>query len=401
MHSKLLSALLVAGSASLVSAVTTCTKDIKVTQPTPIISCEVVDASITVDSSVAGALSLEGPVNITGDIIISNASQLISISSSTIQNIKGNFELSGLDLLSTLNMAALKSLNQLTMQSLRQLSTFTFGTSGVSSASTILISDTVLTDLSGLNIKTVDSLTITNNKRLTAYNSDLTSITSLLSVTSNGNNMELNMTKLTTASEIQLSNVKTFVVPSLKTISQSLKFDTNPELVTFSAKNVTSIKNSVTFINNNQLTNVSFPLLTSIGDMTIQNNTKMLAVEGFPKLSTVAGGILLRGSFETVELPALSAVAGGCTVVSTTDISAFCGFFTNAHSKKIIQGTTTCQSNVKSANSGTGSGDSGSSGSGSGSSSSSGNGTDNAVAALSVNNVLLGVSVIAGMAQLW
>lgn len=318
MHSKLLSALLVAGSASVVSgelffvlvcgylcnansaaAVTTCTKDIKVTQPTPVISCDVVDASITIDASVAGALSLEGPVNITGDVIITNASQLISISSSTIQNIKGNFELSGLDLLSSLNMAALKSLNQLTMQSLRQLSTFTFGTSGVSSASDIVISDTVLTDLSGLNIKTVDSLTITNNKRLTAYNSDLTSITTLLSVTSNGNNMEINMTKLTSAAEIQLSNVKSFVVPSLKTITQSLKFDTNPELTTFSAKNVTGIKDSVTFINNNKLTNVSFPLLTSIGDMTIQNNTKMLAVEGFPKLSTVAGGILLRGNFET------------------------------------------------------------------------------------------------------
>lgn len=247
----------------------------------------------------AGGLSIEGPKTITGDLIINNASQLISISSSTLQSIQGNFELQGLDLLSSLNMAALKTLNKLNMISLRQLSTFTFGTSGVSKASTIVISDTVLTDLSGLNINSVDSLTITNNKRLTAYNSDLANITSLLSVTSNGNNMEINMTKLTTAAEIQLSNVKSFVVPQLKTITQSLKFDTNPELTTFTAKNITSIKDSVTFINNNKLTNVSFPLLTTIGDMTIQNNTKLLAVEGFPKLSTVAGGIILRGNFET------------------------------------------------------------------------------------------------------
>ncbi|KAM0524047.1 hypothetical protein ACHAPE_001302 [Trichoderma viride] len=400
MHSKLLSALLVAGSASVVSAATTCTKDIKVTQPTPIISCDVVDASITVDASVAGGLSIEGPKTITGDLIITNASQLISISSSTLQSIEGNFDLQGLDLLSSLNMAALKSLNKLNMQSLRQLSTFTFGTSGVSKASTIVISDTVLTDLSGLNINSVDSLTITNNKRLTAYNSDLANITSLLSVTSNGNNMEINMTKLTTAAEIQLSNVKSFLAPQLKTITQSLKFDTNPELTTFNAKNITSIKDSVTFINNNKLTNISFPLLTTIGDMTIQNNTKMLAVEGFPKLSTVAGGIILRGNFETVELPALKEVDGGCTVLSTTDISAFCGFFNDAHTKKIIKGTTSCKSNVKAANEGGSDGDSSTSGSGSGSNSK-GNGTDNAVAALSVNNVLLGVSVIAGMAQLW
>jgi hypothetical protein len=100
----------------------------------------------------------------------------------------------------------------------------------------------------------------------------------------------------------------------------------------------------------------------------------------------------------SVELPALSDVKGGCTVLSTTDISAFCGFFDNAHSKKIIHGTESCKSNVKAANEGGSDGDSSTSSSGSGSS---GNGTDNAVAALSVNNVLLGVSVIAGMAQLW
>jgi hypothetical protein len=239
---------------------------------------------------VAGALVIEGPKNITGDLIINNASQLISISSSTIQSIQGNFELQGLDLLSTLNMAALKSLNKLNMVSLRQLSTFTFGTSGITEASDIVISDTVLTDLSGLNITTVDSLTITNNKRLTAYNSNLKTITSLLSVTSNGNNMDINMTKLTTAAEIQLSNVKSFSVPRLSTITQSLKFDTNPELKTFTAKSVTNI---------NLLTNVSFPLLTAIGDMTIQNNTKLVAVEGFPKLSEVAGGIILRGNFDS------------------------------------------------------------------------------------------------------
>lgn len=247
----------------------------------------------------AGGLSIEGPKSITGDLIINNATQLISISSSTIQSIGGNFELQGLELLSSVNMQALKTLNKLNMIKLPQLSTLTFGTSGVTKASDIVVSDTFLNDLSGLNINSVDSLTITNNNKLTAFNSDLVNITSLLSVTSNGNNMEINMTKLTSAAEIQISNVKSFVVPRLKTITQSLKFDTNPELTIFSAKNITSVTDSITFINNNKLTNVSFPLLTTIGDMTIQNNTKLLAVEGFPTLSKVAGGIILRGNFET------------------------------------------------------------------------------------------------------
>jgi len=401
MHSsKLFSAVLAAGAASVVSAATTCTKDIKVTQPTPIISCDVVDANIIVDEAVAGDLSIEGPKQITGDFIINNATQLISISSSTVTSIGGNFELDSLELLSSVNMQALKSLNKLSMVKLPQLSTLIFSSSGVTKASSIEVTDTFLSDLSGLNINSVDSLTITNNNKLMSFNSDLVNITTLLSVSSNGNNMEINMTKLQSAAEIQLSNVKSFVVPSLKTISQSLKFDTNPQLTTFSAKNITTIGDSVTFINNNKLTNVSFPLLTSVGDLTVQNNTVLGAVEGFPKLQTVAGGVILRGNFDSVELPSLKDVKGGVTVFSTTDISAFCGFFNDAKSKKIIQGQESCKSNVKAANEGGSDGDSSTS-SGSGSSSSSGNGTDSAVAALNVNNVLLGVSVLAGMAQLW
>ncbi|KAL7939828.1 cell wall protein [Trichoderma chlorosporum] len=405
MHSKLFSAVLAAGAISVASAASSssstsdaCSKDIKVTTPNPVISCDVVNANVIVDDSVAGDLILDGPKQITGDLIISNATQLISVQSSTITSIGGNFELNGLELLSTLNMQALKTLNQLNMVKLPQLNTLVFGTSGITKANDIQVTDTFLSDLSGLNINSVDSLTITNNNKLTSFNSNLVNITTLLSVTSNGNNMEINMTKLQTAAEIQLSNVKSFNVPSLKTITQSLKFDTNPQLVTFSAKNVTSITDSVTFINNNKLTNISFPVLTSIGDMTIQNNTALDAIEGFPQLQTVAGGVILRGNFDSVELPSLKDVKGGVTVYSTTDISAFCGFFDNAHSKKIIQGTESCKSNVAAANEGGSDGNSTTTG---GKGGSGGNGTDNAVAALSVNNVLLGVSLFAGMAQLW
>ncbi|KAH6609519.1 hypothetical protein Trco_002865 [Trichoderma cornu-damae] len=414
MHSsKLFSAVLAVGAASVVSAATTttaaassaassatCTKDIKITQPTPIIPCDVVDADITVDASVAGDLSIEGPKQLKGDLIITNATQLISISSSTINAIGGNFELDSLELLSSVNMQSLKTLNKLNLVKLPQLSNLIFGTTGVTKASSIQVTDTFLSDLSGLNLNSVDTLTITDNNKLTSFNSDLANITTLLSVTSNGNNMEINMTKLQTAAEIQLSNVKSFRAPSLKTITQSLKFDNNPELVTFTAQNLTTIANSVTFINNNKLTNVSFPLLTSVGDLTIQNNTALGAVEGFPKLQSVSGGVILRGNFDSVELPSLKDVEGGVTVYSTTDISAFCGFFDDAKSKqKIIKGTESCKSNVKAANEGGSDGDSSTS-NGSNSNSTS-NQPDSSVAALGVNTVILGASVLAGMAQLW
>lgn len=275
----------------------TCTKDITISEPTPIISCDVVDANINVDDSVSGDLSIEGPKQIKGDLIITNATKLISISSSSINSIGGTFQLQGLELLSSLRMQSLKSINKISFVKLPQLSELTFGTSGVSKASSVEVVDTFLGDLSGLNINTVDTLKIINNHKLTTYNSDLTSITTLLSIGSNGNAMKVNLTKLQSAGEIQISNVMAFDVPNLSKVTKSIKFDKNPELTSFTAKNLSTVADSVTFINNKKLGNVSFPLLTKIGDLTIQNNTALEEIDGFPELETISAGIILRGNF--------------------------------------------------------------------------------------------------------
>lgn len=108
MHSaKLFSAVLAV--AGVASAATTCSEDIKITQPTPSINCDVVDANIQVDPAVSGSLSVEGPRQIKGDFIINNATQLVGITSSSINAIGGTLRLQGLQLLSSFNMQSLKS----------------------------------------------------------------------------------------------------------------------------------------------------------------------------------------------------------------------------------------------------------------------------------------------------
>lgn len=394
MHSIALLTALAAIGTSVVSAAT-CTKDITITAATPMptFDCDVIDAKVTVDEGVSGDLIINGPKQLKGDFIVNNATKLISLSSTSINAIGGTFQLQNLELLSKLDMGALRTMNEIEFIKLPQLSTITFGTSGVTKINSIRITDTFISDLSGLNVATVENFQIDNNKKMTTFNSDLVNITGQLIINNNGNNMEITMKHLELAAEIQISNVKAFEVPALTLVTESIKLDTNPELISFSALNLTKITNDASFINNKKLTNISMPLLTSIsGGFTIQNNTAMDSVEGFPKLQTVSGAIILRGDFDKVELPALKDVKGSVTVTSTTDISDFCDFFDGLKKDGAIQGAEKCSSNNTKANEGGNGGDS------NGGSDSS---DDNADAAgiFSVNMVLLGLAGVVALAQ--
>lgn len=277
----------------------TCTSDIKVTEPTPSLDCDVVDGDVTVDSDVSGDLVFNGIKQIKGDLIINNASGIVSISSTSINAIGGNFTLNNLEFLSTLEMSSLKSVGAISLIKLTQLDNLNFGTEGVTKVKSIQVTDTFISDLSGLSVATVENFRIDNNRKMTSFNSDLVNITGQLIISSNGNNMEITMNELELASEMQISNVKSFKAPKLEKVSQSIKFDNNRELTSFIATNLTEIGDDLSFINNKKLSNISMPALETVsGGFTIQNNTAMEAIEGFDELATVSGGIILRGDFE-------------------------------------------------------------------------------------------------------
>ncbi|KYK60455.1 ECM33-like protein [Drechmeria coniospora] len=381
----ILSSVLAVGSA-VVSAVTTCTDDIKVSQPTPVIDCEVVDGSIIVDESVSGSLSIEGPKKLNKDFVVMNATKLISISSSSITSIGGTMDFESLTLLSSLNMQSLTSVNKLKLAGLPQLNGLTFGSKGVSRVSDIEIVDTFISDLSGLSIATADTIFISNNLKLTKFNSDLVNVTKTLALVNNGNAMQVNMSRLQSAGEVEFRQVKSFDAPALTQVG-SIKFNDSPELVSVSANNLSSITASLTFINNKKLTNISFESLESIkGDMTIQNNTALLALDGFNSLQS-CGNMLLAGNFETVKMDKLNDVKGSATVTSTTDISSFCKFFDDLKSSGAIQGKESCTSNNKDANSGDSTGGQ------------SNSDKQDGAGIVGVNMAVLGLAVLAGLAQ--
>merc|ERR1712000_425525 len=365
--------------------------DIEISEATPSIDCEVVDADITVDEDVAGALVIDGPEQIKGNLIINNATGLISIQSNTINSIGGRFELKELNSLNTITMDSLRNVNELEMEKLTSLRELTFGSEGVTKASKVRITDTFLNTLSGFMLSTVESLQIDNNGRLARFDSDLVNITDTLIINNNGRGMEISTDKLESASEIQIANVKSFSVSALETVDASLKLDECDNMEAFAAPNLTKITDALAFINNKKLSNVSLPMLKEIGgDLRIVNNTELA---GFPKLERAAS-INMGGAFESIDMPNLDSVKGTAELATTSQNDTFCNFWEDNSDK--ISGETDCKFDNEDANQG-GETEGGRSASGSGSGS---DDDEDAAGIVGVNTALMGLAFIAGIAQL-
>lgn len=323
------------------------TDDVTIDSLNPTFDCDTIDAKVTVSSSLSGNLIINGPKEFKQDFIVNGTQNLLAISSTSLKTIGGKFTVQDAGLLSTIELSSLTKINELDLNRLGQLNSLKFSSSGVEQASTVNIADTFLSDISGLNLAEVDSLTINNNRRLTKFDSNLVNITKVLILTNNGNDMQVNLTELETAEEIQVSNVKSISTPALTKVTNSFKFDTNPNLESFEAANLTSVgtsKNggSVSFINNDKLTNISFPFLKTIsGDLTIVNNTKLDEIMGFPELKSVEN-MLLGGTFENATLPKLDDVKGTINVKSTSNLTDVCKYF-NSLKGKVVQGKVNCQ----------------------------------------------------------
>lgn len=396
MHS---SKLLVALAAGLVSA-KSCTKDIEVTEINQVFDCDTAEKDVKISKDLSGELAIEGLKEIKGNLI-ANGSSITGLSSLTLQKL-GGIQLTQLNDMLAIRLSSLKEISEIKIDTLPILNELAFGSSGVTQADSIIISNTNLNDLSNLKLNSVKSFSINNNGALKTFESDVVNITTEFIVENNGKDMEITLNKLKTAGELQLSNIKKFEAP-LMTKAAAIKLQTNEELEDFKAPNVTSVDNSITIIDNKKLGNVSFPKLTTIGDMTIQNNTAMKEIAGFPQLQFVTSAIKLYGDFEKVELPKLKLVNGTVTVTSSTDIEEFCKFFDDAAKDKLIKGEEKCTWNNPEANQDgsedKGQSNSGGSGGKGGSSNSEGDG-EGAAGSLRASVAMLGLALVAGLTQL-
>jgi hypothetical protein len=228
---------------------------------------------------------------------VQNNGQLITLTSSTLSSISGAFNLNNVTALITLDFAALSSVGSISWLSVPLLATLKF-TTGITKAASVIISDTYLSTLSGINIQSASTMDINNNNRLTEFSSSLANLSTLLNIQANGAGLQVSLPNLIWIANMSIANVTSFSAPSLTVVNGSMRFDSN-YFTGFSAPNMTSTQSGdISFIDNANLKNVTFPKLTSTGgSIVIANNTALTAVNGFAVLKKIGGAVKLRGNF--------------------------------------------------------------------------------------------------------
>ncbi|KAK0708783.1 GPI-anchored cell wall organization protein-domain-containing protein [Apiosordaria backusii] len=366
---------------------------------TGLASCRTVRGSVVIGSNAGPNIDISGPGQITGDLKVLNNGLIENLQSNDLTTIGGAFELKNVTKLTTVNMAKLASAKEIEWDTVTNIESVTLGP--INKVDDVRISITSLRSLDFLDLGNVASLKLDNNARLSKFSSTLRTLSKSLILASNGIGgigLEVELPNLVWAVELDINNVTSFSVPSLKTVNGSARFGSN-FFQSFSAPNLTATTSGdISFISNAKLTNATFPKLEAIaGGLTIANNTLLDELSGFSKLKSIGGAVLLRGNFESVEFPALDNVRGAFDASSSADISDSCEAFDklapqNEGGNGAIQGTYECTSNNTQANEDT---DGSTSGDGS---SGSGGDKDNGAASMALNTAFFAVIALAGFA---
>lgn len=265
-------------------------------------SCGTYNGDIIIDKSATGTIALTGIAHLKGDLTCNNATGLTGISFEKLVTISGDFTLAGLPKLADLTFDSIMEVGNIAFTDLPELQTLDFAT-GIVTADQVVITNTGLRSLEGVELTACNSLDISHNPRLISIDlAGITNMTEDVVIFDNGPGLNVDLKLLKSSSGINVQAAASLNVPSLDTITGPLGLSYNT-FRSFSAPSLTLVM-EIAISNNPLLNNLSFPLLSEItGDLTITNNSRLSSISGFPELITISGNLNLTGQFSRyVEL---------------------------------------------------------------------------------------------------
>jgi hypothetical protein len=255
-------------------------------------SCTVFTGSVAIATGVAGTINIPDVLEITGDLNIQFAPNITAISADSLRHLDGMFSIADAQQLSTINFPELTTIGNISWSGLPNTNTLNFS-SGISTASIVSIQSTFLQSLTGLNIRTVDSILISNNHFLQQISIPLTSVVNSLMINNNGDSCQLDLSRLTTVGDISISELPSLALPSLGYISGSFVLAGN-SFSNITADNLNVIKKDFTLTENPLLTSMVFPGLLSVGQtFSSYNNSNVTSIK-LGQMAT-AGAINISG----------------------------------------------------------------------------------------------------------
>lgn len=258
-------------------------------------ACTTFSGSIAIATGTTDQIAINNVRTITGDLSVTNASQLTTLSGDSLQRIGGTFRLQDVQVLSSLTFPRLSVVDSIVWTGLPNLGALNFQTA-VQQASKVDIENTFLSSLSGINLRSVDSFYVANNNYLQEVTLQLSNISTSLILQANGNRLAASFPNLVWAFNISLTNVANLSIPSLAATNGSLGIYQS-SIDSLVAPNLTSVGGALAIVDNTRLNDLQLPQLTSItGAFQVANNTELRNIT-VPKLSTIGGALDFNGNF--------------------------------------------------------------------------------------------------------
>lgn len=269
--------------------------------------CSTYDGSLAVNTELAVAkdqngrqtLAISGVKEVTGNITVTQATNLASLSFDSLQTV-GGIELGDLTVLSELSAPQLTKVDTLNFTALPALQSMSFGNKGVTEAISVLITNTGLGSLQGINnLESIEIFNVNNNQALTNISLDVKQIKRSLDIEANDgyvSGLAVSFPFLENALNMTFRNCSSVDLSALAVVNQSLGFYGN-SFENFTAPNLTQAGGLI-FVDNTELTNITLPKLQTINQLyQIANNTMLKKINGFEKLATVSGALDFNGNF--------------------------------------------------------------------------------------------------------
>jgi hypothetical protein len=171
-------------------------------------------------------------------------------------------------------------------------------TSGISSVTNVIIQNTFLNSLAGLNLVNAGNITITNNDYMTDITLPLKTVNNGIQIHNHGSS-NVNLSQLTTCGSMLLGNVSGLTLSSLSLVTGGIVLGYS-SITNFTAESLSNIGQALYLHDNPLLNSLSLQGLISAGSIDIVNNPS-LGLINFPQLST-AGNITISGNLSRYGL---------------------------------------------------------------------------------------------------
>ncbi|KAF2652806.1 hypothetical protein K491DRAFT_29943 [Lophiostoma macrostomum CBS 122681] len=236
---------------------------------TALTSCATFSGSVALATDISGHIALDGVQEITGDVYISNASELVSLTGDSLSTIGGDLTLDGVQKLSTLDFPRLTSVGNVTWSSLPNLQSV--GLDQGLSADEVDIQNT---QLQQLNITKAAKITIVNNPFAANISIAVNNVTNDLVISANNPAMTVDLPNLYWANNITLTNVSDVSMPLLNTIGNNFNIY-GSTIGVLKIPNLNVVWGGLSLISNYQLTSIQIPSLVQVGTLVISNNSEL------------------------------------------------------------------------------------------------------------------------------